>query len=167
MYLLDTAIVAALRKAKWEAESAPLTQWARHILPGQLFISALTLLELENGIAHTQKNDPEGAKALRDWMDTQVARTFDGRILPVDAAVVRRRAGLPYADSRDGLIAATALEHGLTLVTRRPSAYRAGRVRVLDTFEAAISHAPEQAEAEWAETARSGQGWLRNLFLRL
>ena len=52
------------------------------------------------------------------WINDQVMTAFDGRILPVDVAVVRRRGALAYANARDGLMAATALEHGLTLVTR-------------------------------------------------
>ncbi|MDI7775948.1 PIN domain-containing protein [Asticcacaulis sp. EMRT-3] len=166
MYLLDTGIMSALRHARWDAACAPLAQWARGITPARLFISAITLLELENGVAHVQKDRPDEAKALRVWLDNQVATTFDGRILPVDAAVVRRRCGLNYADGRDGLIAATALEHSLTLVTRRPSAYRAGRVRLLDPFAAHPASDAAPQESEWAGEARSGQGWLRNLFLR-
>lgn len=165
MYLLDTSVVAALRKAKWDAELAPLAHWARRVPPANLFISALTLLELENGVAHMAKREPEAAKAMRDWLDAQIARAFDGRILSIDAAIVRRRAHLSYEDSRDGLLAATALEHGLTLVTRRPSAYRTGRVKLLNPFDAEV--APEVAdEGDWRQNARATPGWLRSLFLR-
>lgn len=165
MYLLDTGIVAALRKAKWDADLAPLAQWARRVPPAHLFISALTLLELENGAAQAMKRDAEAAKALRAWLDTQIARAFDGRILSIDATIVRRRAGLSYEDSRDALLAATALEHGLTLVTRRPSAYRTGRVKLLNPFDAEV--APEVAdEGDWRQNARATPGWLRSLFLR-
>lgn len=165
MYLLDTGIIAALRKAKWEAELSPLAQWARRIAPANLFISALSLLELENGVAYLMKRDPEAAAPLRDWLDTQIVRAFDGRILSLDAAIVRRRAGLSYEDSRDGLMAATALEHGLTLVTRRPTAYRAGRVRLLNPFDTEIQ-GPTDSPADWTEGANTAPNWLRNLFLR-
>ena len=165
MYLLDTGIVAALRKAKWDADLTPLAQWARRVPNPNLFISALSLLELENGVAQAAKRDPEAAKPLRDWLDAQVARAFDGRILSLDAAIVRRRAQLSYEDGRDGLMAATALEHGLTLVTRRPSAYRSGRVKLLNPFDAETQDSLTDKD-EWSGDPRAGAGWLRNLFLR-
>ena len=78
--------------------------------------------------------------------------------------VARRRARLPYADARDALIAATALEHGLTLVTRNVSAFKAGKVKVFNPW----GYRPEPAEedADWRQVARTGPMWLRNLFIR-
>jgi len=166
MYLLDTAIVAALRKAKWDADHAPLAQWVRRIPAANLFVSAITVLELENGVTQLRSRDAEGGASLREWLDRQVYKVFDGRILSVDAAVVRRRSLLHYSEGRDGLIAATALEHGLMLVTRRPSAYRSGRVKLLNPYEAMAESAEPESAAEWQPETASGPGWLRNLFLR-
>jgi len=88
---------------------------------------------------------------------------FEERILPVDAAVIRRRAQIPYADDREGLIAATALVHNLTLVTNEARKYRAGRVKVLDP---AGFEADGADDADWREATRSGASWLRNLLIR-
>ena len=114
MYLLDTGVVLELRKAKAGRADPGLTAWAAGVPRQNLFLSVLTLLELGNVAAR----DKAAAASLQSWIDSQVLPAFEGRIVPVDAAVVRRRARLPYADGRDALLAATALEHDLYLVTR-------------------------------------------------
>jgi len=91
-------------------------------------------------------------------------KAFEGRILPVDAAVVRRRALLPYPDARDGLLAATAVEHGLTLVTRNIAAFKAGRVRTFNPWGYTPTASDE--DADWRQAARTGSLWLKNLFVR-
>ena len=91
--------------------------------------------------------------------------TFEGHILPVDAAIVRRRAQLPYANTRDGLLAATALEHGLTLVTRKVAAFRAGRVKLLNPSGVPVQPAAEDEE-DWGQATQSGHQWLKNLYVR-
>ena len=101
--------------------------------------------------------------AWRDWLDGQVAPAFEDRILPVDAAVIRRRAQLSYADDREGILAATALVHNLALVTAAPRKYRAGRVRVLDVSGLEFDGGDE---TDWREATRSGAAWLRNLLIR-
>lgn len=163
MYLLDTSVVLDLRKAKARDADAGLVAWAGSISRQTLFISALTLLELENGAQRVEKQDKMGGTALRQWIETQVMRAFDGRILPVDAAVVRRRGQLAYADGRDGLLAATAIEHGLTLVTHQTSAFKAGRVKV---FNPRGYTAEEDDGGDWRQAARTGPAWLKNLFVR-
>ena len=169
MYLLDTAIVLELRRAKAGGADAGLTRWAGGVASQDLFISALTLLELETGVAQLERRDKPAGQHLRGWLDERAAPAFDGRILPVDAAVVRRRAQLPYADNRDGLLAATALEHGLTLVTRNAAAFKAGRVKVFDPrgyAPDALRPEVEEEEADWRQVAKTGPLWLKNLFLR-
>jgi hypothetical protein len=162
MYLLDTPVVLALRKAKSGRADPRLAAWAAAAPPEDLFISAIALLELGTAAAGLAHKDKAGGAALRAWIDGPVNAAFDGRILPVDAAVVRRRGLLPYADSRDGLIAATALEHGLTLVTRNVAAFKAGRVKTLDPYRA---DAVEE-DMDWRQAARTGPLWLKNLFVR-
>jgi hypothetical protein len=91
-------------------------------------------------------------------------RAFEGRILPVDAAVVRRRGTLPYPDARDGLLAATAVEHGLTLVTRNIAAFKAGRVRTFNPW--GYTPASAEEDGDWRQAARTSSLWLKNLFVR-
>lgn len=164
MFLLDTGIVFELRKAKAGRTDPGLAGWAANVARQNLFLSAISLLELGSGAARLGRKDKAAGLALRSWIDEQVSKAFEGRILPVDAAVVLRRAALPYDDSRNGLIAATALEHGLTLVTRDVRAFKAGRVKTFNPW----GYAPDAAEddADWAQAARTGPLWLRNLFVR-
>jgi predicted nucleic acid-binding protein len=162
MYLLDAEIVAELRKAKAGATDPGLAAWAAGAPRQSLFFSALGLLELENGSARLARSDKAAGQALKTWIADQVLPAFEGRILPVDAAVVRRRAQLAYADGRDGLLAAIALEHGLTLVTRNGAAFRVGRVKVFNPW----GYQPAAEEEDWGDAARAGPLWLRNLFVR-
>jgi predicted nucleic acid-binding protein len=164
MYLLDTGVVLELRKAKAGRTDAGLASWAASISRQSLFLSALSLLELDTGAAATERKDKTAGAALRGWIDAQVMPAFEGRILPVDVAVVRRRAQLAYADARDGLLAATALEHGLTLVTRTPAAFKAGRVKAFNPW----GYMPDAIDddADWGQAARTGPLWLKNLFVR-
>jgi predicted nucleic acid-binding protein len=163
MYLLDAPVVLELRKAKAGRTDPGLATWAAGVATQNLFLSALSLLELENGAARLAGRDKTAGGALRAWIDGQVMPAFDGRILPVDAAVVRRRGQLAYADARDGLLAATALEHGMTLVTRNTRAFKAGRVKVFNPW----GYTPDdEAEEDWGQAARTGPLWLKNLFVR-
>lgn len=164
MFLLDTGIVLELRKAKAGPVDAGLAAWAAGLPRQKLFISALNLLEIENAAARLARKDREAALVVRDWIDTRVLPAFEGRVLPVDAAVVRRRAQLPYANTRDGLLAATALEHGLTFVTHRVSAFRAGRVKLLNP--SGYVAPPGDDDDDWSHGAQTGHQWLKNLYTR-
>ncbi len=119
MFLLDTNVLSELRRP--ERANPGLVAWAADADPDALFISAMTLFELELGAERAQRKDEAQGRALRSWIDGQVMPEFAGRILPVDAPVVRRCAAL-HAPAprplRDSLIAATALVHRLTVVTR-------------------------------------------------
>src|SRR3546814_18093960 len=97
-----------------------------------MFLSALSLVELENAAAPAAKLGKAAGAAWRGWIDGQVLPAFEGRVLPVDLTIARRRAALALDHDRDALLAATALEHGLTLVTYRASAFRGTRVQLLD-----------------------------------
>ncbi|MFG6442511.1 PIN domain-containing protein [Roseateles sp. LKC17W] len=164
MYLLDTGIVLALRQARALQPDAGLLAWAGGIPRQQLFISALALLEIENAAARLGRKDRAAGLAVRDWIDHRVMPAFAGRVLPVDAAVVRRRAQLPYANTRDGLLAATALEHGLTLVTQRIPAFRAGRVKLLNP--SGYVAPPGEDDEDWSQGTQTGHQWLKNLYTR-
>ncbi|MDR6626029.1 PIN domain-containing protein [Caulobacter segnis] len=165
MHLLDTEVVYALREAKSGRADAALTAWASGAARTSLFVSALTLLELETAVARAERKDKAQGTALRDWLDNRVAPAFDGRILPIDAAVVRRRASVPLSDGRDALLAATALEHGLTLATRDLAAFaKVVRLKLLNPW----TYKPEVAEEDedWGQAAKAGAQWLRNIFVR-
>ncbi len=163
MFLLDTPVVLELRKAKSGQTDPGLASWAAGVAAQTLHLSALSLLELENGAARLESRDKAAGAALRGWIGSQVIPAFEERILPVDVAVVRRRGTLPYADARDGLLAATALEHGLTLVTRNTAAFKAGRVKLFNPW----GYTPDaDAEEDWGLAARTGPLWLKNLFVR-
>ncbi|WP_199554634.1 PIN domain-containing protein [Sandaracinobacteroides hominis] len=128
-----------------------------------LFLSVLSLLELQSGAADTGRKDRKGGADLAERVSTQVVPAFEGRLLPVDVATVRRRATLPYTDQNDGLMAATALEHGLTLVTRNTAAFKAGRVRLFNPW----GYAPEEEDGDWRQASRAGPQWFKNLFVRV
>lgn len=164
MFLLDTGVVLELRKAKAGASDAGLAAWAAGLPRQKLFISALNLLEIENAAARLGRKDRAAGLAVRDWIDQRVMPAFEGRVLPVDAAVVRRRAQLPYANTRDGLLAATALEHGLTFVTHRISAFRTGRVKLLNP--SGYVAPPSEDDEDWSHGAQTGHQWLKNLYTR-
>lgn len=164
MFLLDTGIVLELRKARTGQADAGLAAWAASIPRQKLFISALNLLEIETAAARLARRDRAAGLVVRDWIDNRVTPAFEGRVLPVDATVVRRRAQLPYANTRDGLLAATALEHGLTFVTHRVSAFRAGRVKLLNP--SGYVAPPSEEDEDWAHGAQTGHQWLKNLYVR-
>jgi predicted nucleic acid-binding protein len=164
MYLLDTEIVFELRNAKAGGTDPGLAAWAAGAPKASLFISALTLLELEAAAAQAERRDKAAGAALRGWLDGRVAGAFEGRILPVDAAVVRGRARVALTDSRDALLAATALEHGLTLVTRNVAAFKVNRLKVFNPW-GYKPDAPDDNE-DWGQAAKAGSQWLRNIFVR-
>lgn len=119
MYLLDTNVVSELRKGNKAA--IQVTNWARNVSTSSLFLSVITILELETGILLKERRDPTQGAILRSWLNAHVLPAFLERILDIDLAVVQRCAKLHVPDpspDRDALIAATALVHGMTIVTR-------------------------------------------------
>lgn len=164
MYLIDTGIVLELRRARSAQADPGLAAWASGIARQKLFLSALNLLELETAAARLGKKDKAAGLAVRAWIDSHVQPAFEGRILPVDAAIVRRRSQLPYANTRDGLLAATALEHGLTLVTRRVASFRIGRVKLLNPSGHHVQAADD--DEDWGSGTQTGHLWLKNLYTR-
>jgi predicted nucleic acid-binding protein len=104
----------------------------------ELFLSAITILEVEAGALRLLRRDPTQGAVLRTWIDRNVLPTFEGRILPVDTAVAQRCAGLHVPDpraERDALIAATALVHGLRVVTRNVGDFVPMGVATLNPWE--------------------------------
>jgi predicted nucleic acid-binding protein len=136
MYLLDTNVVSELRKAKKADPKVSL--WAQTLPAASLYISVISILELQIGILLMERRDRKQGEALRAWMDAYVLPAFLGRILAIDVAVAQRCAALLVPDprsDRDALIAATALVHGMTVVTRNVRHFQPMGVVVLNPWE--------------------------------
>lgn len=121
MFLLDTNVVSELRKARSGRANPGVTTWAASIPASRMFISVITVHELEHGVLMAERSDPLQGAMLRRWLDDSVSQTFDQRVLPVDEMVARTAAALHVPERApfgDALIGATALVHRLRLVTR-------------------------------------------------
>ncbi len=121
MYLLDTNVVSELRKAGSGKADKHVVAWAEGVATASLYLSAITVLELETGVLLIERRDSLQGKVLRTWLDEQVLPAFADRIVAVDSAVAKRCAKPHVPDpraERDALIAASALVHGLVVVTR-------------------------------------------------
>lgn len=137
MFLLDTNVVSELRKAKAGKAAENVTSWARSVPSASLFLSAITIQELEVGTLLVERRDPARGAILRTWLEGHVLPTFADRILPVDTAVARRSATLHVPDPRpmrEALIAATALVYQLTVVTRDVADFAPTGARVLNPW---------------------------------
>lgn len=138
MFLLDTNALSELRRR--DRTDANVAAWADAVDPDALFLSAITVLEVELGVLSVARRDAAQGALLRRWIDGKVLPAFAGRVLPVDVAVARQCARLHVPDpkaERDALIAATALVHGLVVVTRNVSDFAAMGVALLNPWQAA------------------------------
>ncbi len=134
MYLLDTDIVSELRRPR---RDDIVVAWIEPITPNDLFISTVTAFEIEFGIEQQRRDDPPFARDLEAWLDMTL-RLYGDRILPLTVSIARRWGQLAVLignKNLDGAIAATALEHGLTVVTRNVSHYERTGVAVVNPFE--------------------------------
>ena len=140
MYLLDTNVISELRRP--EKADRNVMAWAVTIPAASFFLSAISILEIELGALLMARKDAAQGAVLRTWIDDQILPRFDGRILPVDTAVAQRCARLHVPDpraERDALIAATAMVHGLTVVTRNVADFQPGGVAVINPWDSARS----------------------------
>jgi predicted nucleic acid-binding protein len=134
-YLLDTNVVSELRRARPDER---VVAWYSSVAAADLYLSVLTVGEIEQGIRRLAPRDPDRAAVLTGWLD-ELTRGFADRILPVTSAVARRWAMLDAARTLpvvDSLIGATAVEHGAVLVTRNVRDLAGSGVPVLDPFAA-------------------------------
>ena len=138
MFVLDTNVVSELRKAGDGRADASVTGWLAREDAANFFVSAITLMELEIGVLQVERRDAVQGARLRAWLDGYVLPEFAERALPIDAAVALRCARLHVPDrraDRDALIAATALVHGMTVVTRNVADFEATGVPVLNPWD--------------------------------
>lgn len=137
MFLLDTNVISELRKAKSGKADNNVVAWANSVSAARLFISVITILELETGVLLLERRDPDQGAVLRSWLSVHVLPAFFGRILAVDTAVAQRCARLHVPDprsDRDAIIAATALVHGMTVVTRNTDDFELTGVEILNPW---------------------------------
>lgn len=138
MFLLDTNVVSELRKVRAGKADARVAAWADSVEASDLYLSVITLQELAIGVLLAERRDPTQGAILRNWLEHQVIPAFDGRVLHIDVHVALRSAPLHVPNPqpvRDGLIAATALVHGLTVVTRNTVDFAPTGVALLNPWE--------------------------------
>jgi predicted nucleic acid-binding protein len=138
MYLLDTNVVSELRKIQAGKADCRVAAWEKTTDAETLFLSAVTVMELELGTLLMERKDSRQGTMLRSWLEKRVLSEFQDRILIVDYAVARRCAALHVPNPRpfrDSFIAATALVHGMTVVTRDASHFLGTGVEILNPWE--------------------------------
>lgn len=137
MFVLDTNVVSELRKVRLRKADPRVVAWAESVDATDLYLSAITVMELELGVLSIERKDAKQGALLRAWLDRQVLPEFSGRILPIDTAVALRCAQLHVPDKlgeRDALIVASALVHGMTLVTRNVADFEASGAPLLNPW---------------------------------
>lgn len=138
MFLLDTSVVSDLRKAGDGRADTNVIAWLSRVNAATVYLSAVSLMELELGVLKIERRDRAQGDRLRIWMNDHVLPQFADRILPVDARVALRCARLHVPDprsDRDALIAATALVHAMTIVTRNVADFEPTGVSLVNPWD--------------------------------
>ncbi|CBL47142.1 PilT protein, N-terminal [gamma proteobacterium HdN1] len=138
MYVLDANVLSELRKVRLGKADMNVAAWAESVDAADLFVSAITIMELELGVLSIERKDATQGAMLRSWLEQHVLPEFSGRTLPIDTAVALRCARLHVPDKcgeRDSLIAATALVHGMTVVTRSVADFTPTGVAIVNPWE--------------------------------
>lgn len=137
MYVLDTNIISELRKVIAGKGDQSVTNWFKSVPYHQLYISAISIMEIEIGILSKERKDPQQAKILRAWFDNYVLPEFSDRTLNIDKSVALCCANLHVPNprsERDALISATAIANGMTIVTRNVKDFQVTGVRIINPF---------------------------------
>jgi toxin FitB len=138
MYLIDTNVLSELRKVSAGKADKKFTKWANSVDGAALYLSTITIQEIEIGILLLERKDLKQASVFRRWLEEQVLPSFEKRILSVDVSVARRSASFYVPDPRpirDSLIAATSVVHAMTMVTRNIADFQLPGVKVLDPWK--------------------------------
>jgi predicted nucleic acid-binding protein len=138
MYLLDTNVISEFRKASVGKADRQVAAWANSVSTESMFLSAVCILEMEMGALLMERRDPRQGAVLRSWLEDHVLPAFANRILPVDTPVALRCAVLHVPNPRsyrDSLIAATAMVHGMIVVTRNISDFEPTGVALLNPWQ--------------------------------
>ena len=137
MFILDTNVVSELRKIRLGRADEKVAKWADSIETAALYLSVITVQELEMGVLLMERRDAKQGAIFRTWLDHHVLPAFTGRILPIDTTVALCSAKLHVPNPqpvRDGLIAATALVHGMSVVTRNVADFTSTGVTVINPW---------------------------------
>ena len=138
MYVVDTNVLSELRKVRLGTADANVTAWAESVDAAELYVSVISLMELELGVLSIERRDASQGAMLRAWLEQKVLPEFAERTLPIDTAVALRCARVHGPDKRggrDGLIAATALIHRMTVVTRNVADFEPTGVSMINPWE--------------------------------
>ena len=138
MFLLDTNVVSELRKVATGTADRAVSEWQRAATGVELFVSVVTLFELEIGVRQMELRDPRQGHALRHWFTEKLMPTFSRRVLPIDEIIALRAAAMHVPNrrsDRDAFIAATALVHGMTIVTRNVRDFEGTGVKLINPWE--------------------------------
>lgn len=142
MFLLDTNVVSELRKSKTGKIDKNVESWAESVVASDFFISSVSVLELETGVLQKERSDPVQGAILRSWLESSVYRTFSGRVISFDEVAAQQCAQLQVPNPRsfrDSMIAATALVHKMTVVTRNVKDFNVGGLSVVNPWHGAIN----------------------------
>jgi len=138
VFILDTNVVSELRKIRLGRADKQFSKWADSMETADLYLSVITVQELEMGVLLLERRDVKQGALFRTWLDHHVLPAFSGRILPIDTAVALCSAKLHVPNPkpvRDGLIAATALVHGMSVVTRNVADFSSSGVTVINPWD--------------------------------
>lgn len=137
MYLLDTNIISETRKITKGKANQGVVDWLATVSENEIFINAVVMMELERGVLRLERKDTTQGKALRIWLETEISPAFSKRILAIDEQTAKICAKLhipDFAPENDAWIAASAIQHNLTLVTRNTADFERIGVKLFNPF---------------------------------